>query len=227
MRLQYLEVLEQQFRDFEAKKSVERLKSLQDSNRLFLIRSWEEVSKLKEERSRKTISDCVSESDNFSEDAFSVEDRSDIRNNSLRVQGEKRKFIEGFSRSREKSTEKEGEVATELKIQEKLLRELEEESKREQSGELEKLEKNIRSLEIEIAKTNNKNEEIEAKLQNYPFFNEWKMMCTEAEGARKMDGALRKELKKRKDRLKEVKENGLPKKELSEEKRRPPIILDE
>jgi signal transduction protein with GAF and PtsI domain len=143
------------------------------------------------------------------------------------VQGEKRKFIEGFSRSREKSSEKDGEVTAELKVQEKLMRELEEESKREQSGELEKLEKSIRSLEIEIAKANNKNEEIEAKLQSYPFFNEWKMMCTEAEGARKMDGALRKELKKRKDRLKEVKENGLPKKELSEEKRKPPIIMDE
>lgn len=51
-----------------------------------------------------------------------------------------------------------------------------------------------------------KNQEIKAKLNKFPFYQEWILMSDEAEGARKTGIRLREELKKRKERLLEIKQ---------------------
>ena len=40
-----------------------------------MIRAYEEIKKLKEEKNRRSINDSVSESDNMSEDGVSIEGR--------------------------------------------------------------------------------------------------------------------------------------------------------
>lgn len=53
-----------------------------------------------------------------------------------------------------------------------------------------------------------KNNEAKAKLNGFPFYQEWKLMTDEAEGAKKTEVRLKEELAKRKARLAEVKLGG-------------------
>ena len=48
------------------------VRSLSMKNRLLMLGVFEEVNKLRE-RNRRNASDCITESDNFSEDAISID----------------------------------------------------------------------------------------------------------------------------------------------------------
>ena len=48
-----------------------------------MLEVFDEIGRLKEEKSRRNVSDGVSESDNISEDVYSIDDRSDNRSNSM------------------------------------------------------------------------------------------------------------------------------------------------
>lgn len=63
-------------------------------------------------------------------------------------------------------------------------------------------------IESESNRLQVKNNEAKAKLSTFPFYQEWKLMTDEAEGAKKTEVRLREELSKRKARLAEVKLGG-------------------
>lgn len=90
---------------------------------------FEEINKLKDERSRKTISDNISESDNYSESehAYSADDKSESRSNSIHS---KRRYLEGLSKSREKARIIEKDIEHERRLNEKLTIQYEEEMKK-------------------------------------------------------------------------------------------------
>lgn len=64
---------------------------------------------MKEERKRRSINDCVSESDNYSEDAYSMDDRSESRSSSIN-RNDRRRMMENLSKSREKKKVRDKEV---------------------------------------------------------------------------------------------------------------------
>jgi hypothetical protein len=71
-------------------------------------------------------------------------------------------------------------------------------------SELEKICVNIQKQEEEIKKLNDANDEIASKLTHLPFHHEWKIMCGEAEGAKKAKIKIQEELVKRKEKLSEA-----------------------
>jgi hypothetical protein len=72
-----------------------------------MLGAFEEINRLKEDKSRRTINDNISDSDNYSEDAYSIEDRSENRSSSTH---KRQKQNMGLSQSREKIKAREREL---------------------------------------------------------------------------------------------------------------------
>ena len=118
--------------------------------------------------------------------------------------------MDGFSKLREKSHEKESELAVEVRLNERLEKEYQElvSGNTQVTREIRKMEEEMVLIESECNRLQVKNNEAKSKLSGFPFYQEWKLMTDEAEGAKKTEVRLKEELAKRKARLAEVKLGG-------------------
>ena len=73
-----------------------------------------------------------------------------------------------------------------------------------EQSELEKLTASIQKQEEDIKKLTKSNDEMASKLTHLPFHHEWKIMCGEADGAKKAKIKIQEELVRRKEKLNKV-----------------------